>query len=198
MKLKSAALTVAGTILMFSLGCAKKEPGLADQSGKSGSKDQPVWVVKCQGAFADAGKNSFYGCGSARGIPDQARRMKTADERAKADLAKAVEGYAASFFQDFVAGSAVSEKAGMSGLEAAQFIEMISKESTEIASYGIQVIDHWTGPDETYSLARLSFDTVSQAMGKRIADRAQDLKMEPEQAMEELDRQLLKRREAGK
>jgi len=198
MKAKKLAAIGFGIILLSSFSCKKKEPKLTQGAGVSGSKNEPGWVARCAGAFPDAGKRAFYGCGAVSGIENEALRLQTADARARGDLEKAIEAYVAGFFKDFMKSPAVSGKKDMTVLEESQLVETLSREITEITLYGVQITDRWTGPDQTlYSLARVSFDILAQAMSKQIAERSGEFKMEANEAMEELDRQLEKRRESG-
>ncbi len=185
-------------LLLLLAGCSKKKPKLTNESSISGTKKEPEWVTKCAGAFKDAGKDAFYGCGAVSGIQNKALQIQTADARARADLAKAIDNYVASFFKDYLTSAGISQSAGMDELEEKQFVESITKQITEISLYGVQIIDRWRAPDGTlYSLARVSFDNVAQSMKKAMAERAKELKIEADKALEQLDQQLEKRRASG-
>ena len=191
-----------GVVLLLGLlifSCGKKKTKLTDQTSISGSKTEPAWVTRCAGAFEDAGKEAFYGCGAVSGVENKALQIQTADARARADLAKAIDTYVASFFKDYLSSAGLSQEAGLTEIEEKQFIESITKEITEITLYGVQIVDRWRAPDGTlYSLARVSFENLAQSMKKAMSERAKELKLEADRALEELDRQLEKRRQSGK
>jgi len=193
-----APVVILSSFLIF-FACGKKRPKLTDQSSISGSKTEPAWVTRCAGAFEDAGKEAFYGCGVASGIENRALQIQTADARARADLARAIDTYIASFFKDYLSSAGLSQEAGLTEIEEKQFIESITKEITEVSLYGVQILDRWRAPDGTlYSLARVSFENVAQNMKKAMSERAKELKLEADRALEELDRQLEKRKQSGK
>ena len=163
--------------IALAIGCAttQKQEKVTDQSSVSGTKNEPAWVTRCAGAFPDAGKDAFYGCGEESGIQNVALQTQTADSRARADLAKTLDTYVASFFKDFMSSATISaktnkdKKGGLSETEEKQFVSSITKEVTDMTLYGVQVKDRWRGPDGSlYSVVKVSFDNVSQSMEKQI------------------------------
>ena len=208
MKKIAGYMTVAMVvIIMLGFGCSssKQEPKLTDQTSVSGTKNEPAWVTKCAGAFPDAGKDAFYGCGSASGISNPSLQTQTADERARADLAKTLDTYVANFFKDFMSSASVTDKTnkdkkgGLTQTEEQQFVSSITKEITEITLNGVQIQDRFRSPtDQTlYALAKVSFDNVSKSMEKQMKQRAAEVKMNADDAVKELDQQLEKRRQSG-
>ena len=209
MKKRFHSLVALAIILgvAFGIGCqsSKKEPKLTNQTSVSGAKNEPAWVTKCAGAFPDAGKDAFYGCGSESGITNPSLQTQTADSRARADLAKTLDTYVASFFKDYMSSASVmnktsqDKKGGLTEAEEKQFVSSITKEVTEITLYGVQIQDHWRSPVDgsLYSLAKVSFDNVSQSMEKQMRQRAAEVRLEANDAVKELDDQLQKRRQSG-
>jgi outer membrane murein-binding lipoprotein Lpp len=189
------------------IGCAgtQKQEKVTNETSVSGTKNEPAWVTSCAGAFKDAGKDAFYGCGSASGISNISLQIQTADNRARADLAKTLDTYVASFFKDYMQSASVmsktnkDKKGGLTEAQEEQFVSSITKEITEMTLYGVQVQDHFRSPvDSTlFSLVKVSFDNVSQSMEKQMRQRAKDVKMDANDALKELDDQLQKRRESG-
>jgi hypothetical protein len=188
-------IVVFGVGLLFT-GCKKeKKAKVTRETSVSGAKEEPEWVTRCAGAFEDAGKEAFYGCGAVSGIQNRALQIQSADERARVDLARALDTYVAGFMKDYMS-SAASED--LSDAEEKQFVESITKSITEATLYGSQVVDRWRGPDDTlYSLCKVSFDNVAQSMRKAMKARAEELRMNADEALRQLDEQLEKRREAG-
>ena len=184
---------------------SKKKPKTTNETSVSGTKKEPEWVTKCAGAFPDAGKDAFYGCGSASQISNPSLQMQTADNRARADLGKTLDTYVANFFKDFMSSASVTDKTnkdkkgGLTQTEEQQFVSSITKEITEITLNGVQVQDRFRSPtDQTlYALAKVSFDDVSKSMEKQMKQRAAEIKMNADDAVKELDQQLEKRRQSG-
>jgi len=173
-----------------SAGCHKKSPDLSGQKNQPSVKNEPAWVAKCAGAFSFAQKQELYGCGSDRD-KNQQFQLKSADEKARVDLAKTIDDRVAGFFKDYL--SAPAMKGNLSEAEEQEFIASIARQVTEISLHGAQVFDRWRAPDGTlYSISRVSFSEVEAAMRKQTSERAKELKSDPQKAMEEIDRQLAK------
>src|SRR5688572_13222560 len=82
---------------------ASKTEAAADAPSKSESAPEPSgkprWVTR--GSVAVAGdKRAFYGVGSASGIKEAALLRSTADNRARAELAKLLDTFSASLMKD--------------------------------------------------------------------------------------------------
>jgi len=188
-------------LVMVSLGACHKKTKVTDKSSVSGTKQEPEWVTRCSGAFKDAGKDAFYGCGSANSIMNISLLQQTADSRARDDLAKTLDTYVASFFKDYMSSSAIksqTDKGGLTELEEKQFVSSVSKNITEVTLYGAMIVDRWKAPDGTlYSLCKVSFDNVAETMKKQMKERSKEVKLEADEAVKELDEQLKKRRESG-
>jgi len=202
---KTLSLLMVSAII-FAIGCAtgEKQEKVTDQSSVSGTKNEPAWVTRCAAAFPDAGKDAFYGCGSESGITNISLQTQTADSRARADLAKTLDTYVASFFKDYMSSASVmaktnkDKKGGVSATEEKQFVSSITKEVTEITLSGVQVKDRWRSPDGSlYSVVKVSFDNVAQSMEKQMRQRAAEVQLDANDAVKELDKQLEKRRESG-
>jgi hypothetical protein len=173
-----------------SAGCNKKSPDLSGQKNRASVKNEPAWVARCGAAFSFAQKQELYGCGSDRD-KNQQFQLKSADEKARVDLARTIDNRVTGFFKDYL--SAPAMKGNLSEAEAQQFISSIARQVTEISLHGSQVFDRWRAPDGTlYSISRVSFDEVEAAMRKQANERVNELKSDPQKAMDEFDRQLAK------
>jgi len=200
-KAHSVLMVAMAVMVMFSLGACHKKTKVTNENSVSGTKQEPEWVTRCSGAFKDAGKDAFYGCGSASSILMVSLLQQTADSRARDDLAKTLDTYVASFFKDYMSSSAIksqTDKTGLTELEEKQFVSSISKNITEVTLYGAMIVDRWKAPDGTlWSLCKVSFDNVAETMKKQMKERSKEVKLEADDAVKELDQQLQKRREAG-
>jgi hypothetical protein len=185
-------------ILVSALSCKKKAPELKEQKDKP-TKNEPAWVQKCGAAFSFAEKQEFYGCGSAPVLDNNQFQLRSADERARTDLAKNLDRFSASLFKDFLDSPAVREKAALSESGKEEFLASISRQVTEITLHGAQVLDRWRARDGTvYSILRVGFNEFEGAVRKQAASRAAELNLDPTTAMDEVNRQLAKRRVSGR
>ena len=177
--------------------CNKKKPELAN-SGAFSNAGGPAWVAKCGGAFPDAGKDAFYGCGSMIAVENLPLQVQSADARARTDLARNIDAFVADFFKDFLDSAGIKEKIGkgLAELEEKKFISGISKDVTESALAGALVVNHWRNPadDMLYSLDKVSFDNVSAGMEKQMRQHAKEINLDADDAVKELDLAVVKKR----
>ncbi len=148
---------------MFSFpGCAKKRPpGM--------SLTQPDWVVKGSGVFKDSGEDIFYGVGSVIGVHNKPLAVATADNRARAEIAKVFETYTAYLMKDYAAstmGGGAVTKASASSEE--QHVEQAIKTFSAVTLSGVMIIDHWTDSSDGifYSLAKLDLKNFKKNLEK--------------------------------
>jgi hypothetical protein len=125
--------------------------------------EYPEWVLKGSGAYGGDAGRVFYGVGSVTGIKNHALARTTADNRARADLAKVFETYSASLMKDYMAstmaGDAVSEE---------QHVESVIKTFSAQTLSGVQVVDHWFHPADgtVFALARLDLNAFTDSLEK--------------------------------
>jgi hypothetical protein len=193
---RSLALVLALALVWALYACQpeKKEEQttVTKQSSVSGSAKEPSWVTRGAGAFKDETGLAFYGVGVVQGIQNRGLEMQTADSRARADLARALDTYVANFMKDFMSSAVASD---MKSSDEQQFVSSITKSITETTLVGSQIVNHYRGPDGTlYALGRLSFDDVGKGMKDQVKKRSAELKLTADQAVKELDEQLDKRK----
>ena len=125
--------------------------------------EYPDWVLKGSGAYGGDAGRVFYGVGSVTGIKNHALARTTADNRARADLAKVFETYSASLMKDYMAstmaGDAVSEE---------RHVENVIKTFSAQTLSGVQVVDHWFHPADgtVFALARLDLNAFTDSLEK--------------------------------
>jgi len=123
----------------------------------------PDWVMKGSGAFGGDSGRVFYGVGSVTGIKNHALARTTADNRARAELAKQFEVYSASLMKDYaastMAGDATSEE---------QNVESVIKTFSAQTLSGVQIVDHWFHPGDgtVFALARLDLNAFTDSLEK--------------------------------
>lgn len=145
-----------GIGLLFMTGCGGKE--VAPPAG-------PAWVTKGSGAFdTDKGK-VFYGVGIASGIKNRALLISTADNRARAEIAKILETYVAVLAKDYMASTTAGD---MSATSEEQHVEQALKTFTKATLHGAQIIDHWRDPSDGsyFALCELDLYAFTDALEK--------------------------------
>ena len=123
----------------------------------------PAWIHKGSGAFdADKGK-VFYGVGAASGIKNRALLRSTADNRARAEVAKVLETYVAVLAKDYMASTTAGD---MSATAEEQHVEQALKTFTKTTLHGAEIIDHWTDlMDGTlFSLCKMDISAFKNAL----------------------------------
>ncbi len=146
------------TGILLVAGCKTAPPPSADTAAAG-----PEWVMKGGGAFdVDKGK-VFYGVGAASGIKNKALLRQTADNRARADIAKILETYVASLTKDYMASTTAGD---MSASSEEQHVETALKTFAKATLRGAMIVDRWQDPaDETYySLCELDLLSFQEAL----------------------------------
>ncbi len=123
----------------------------------------PDWVNRGSGAFEDEGVKVFYGAGAVTGITSQPLAVQTADQRARADIAKQLDTYVANLYRDYQTSTAAAM--GKRVMEE-QHVEESLKTFTQISVRGARVVDHWKDPETNtiYSLARLDLEGIKATL----------------------------------
>ena len=124
----------------------------------------PEWVTKGSGAFGGEAGRVFYGVGSVSGVRNHALARTTADNRARAEIAKIFEVYSASLMKDYMASTTAGD---MSASSEEQHVEQAIKTFSATTLSGVQIVDHWFHPDGTvYALAQLDLENFSNNLDK--------------------------------
>jgi hypothetical protein len=124
----------------------------------------PAWVTKGSGAFGGEGGKAFYGVGLVSGIKNQALAVQSADNRARAEVAKTMETYSASLSKDYMASTTAGD---MTASSEEQHVENAIKTFSAVTLSGVQIVDHWFHPDGTvYALAQLDLNTFKDNIDK--------------------------------
>ncbi|MBI5180943.1 MAG: LPP20 family lipoprotein [Nitrospirae bacterium] len=156
----------AAVILFLSfLGCAgaKKETAVAPPVQPASV--EPEWVRKGAGAFLNKGDKAFYGIGSVSGVMNKSLARTTADNRARAELAKVFETYSASLMRDYAASTTAGD---FKKTSEEQNIEQAVKTFSAATLSGVVIIDHWTDPQDNtiYALAKLDLENFKETLNK--------------------------------
>jgi hypothetical protein len=143
------------TVLLFALVIA--QPGCASLggpvAGTGPTMPYPAWVKAGSHLEPEGPDRGFMGLGAVRGIRNVALSRSTADNRARADLARLLDGFVAVWVQDTPAVPPADQAATVKLL-------------TAISLSGVQMVEHYFHPDDgsVYSLAKLTLSHVVQHM----------------------------------
>jgi hypothetical protein len=145
---------------MMVWGCA----GASLRGGK-----MPDWVKEGSGAFSDAGEKVFYGVGAIVGVKNEPLARTSAENRARAEVAKIFETYSASLMKDYMAstsgGPAITAQAA--AVEE-QHIEQTIKTFSAVTLSGVMIVDYWVDAvdDTHYALARLDLEKFKNSVNR--------------------------------
>jgi len=152
-------ITLAMGILLVA-GCATSPKPSADPASLG-----PAWVMKGGGAF-DAPKGKvFYGVGVASGIRNKALLRQTAENRARADIAKTMETYVATLAKDYMASTTAGD---MSKSSEEQHVETALKTFSKTTLHGAAIVERWMDPSDgsMYALCELDLFSFKDALDK--------------------------------
>src|SRR5438093_1619296 len=127
----------------------------------------PKWVTKGGGYMSERDNKAFYGVGAVTGIRNEPLAKETADNRARADLAKYIDTYTAYLMRDYAASTTAGDFTKSS---EEQNVERAVKTFVSAHLSGVQVVDRWEKDEKsgkvTYALAKMDLasfkDSVSQ------------------------------------
>jgi hypothetical protein len=148
-----ALCILMGIGILLAFGCA----------GKEKAPGPPAWVDQGSGAFdVDKGK-IFYGVGIASGIKNAALLRSTADNRARAEVAKILETYVAVLAKDYMASTTAGD---MSASSEEQHVEQALKTFSKTTLHGARIIDHYRDPADgsMYSLCEMDLFAFKNAL----------------------------------
>ncbi|MBI5510692.1 MAG: LPP20 family lipoprotein [Deltaproteobacteria bacterium] len=161
MSTRPAWVLAGGVAICVLAACGKGES--KQESNEPKGIDFPEWVMKGSGAFGGE-KRVFYGVGSVSGIKNHALARATADNRARAEIAKIFEVYSASLMKDYMASTTAGD---MSKSSEEQHVEQAIKTFSAQTLSGVQIANHWFHPDGTiYALAQLDLAALTDNLSQ--------------------------------
>jgi hypothetical protein len=162
-------ITLAMGILLVA-GCASSPEPSADPASMG-----PAWVMKGGGAFDVEKGKVFYGVGISSGIKNKALLRQTADNRARAEIAKTMETYVATLAKDYMASTTAGD---MSKSSEEQHVETALKTFSKTTLHGATIVDRWMDPADgsMYSLCELDLFSFKEALDnyKELDKQVQD------------------------
>jgi hypothetical protein len=121
----------------------------------------PDWVNKGSAILDDKGGRLFHGVGSAPAMGDQSLQISTADDRARAELARILSTYMDVVSRDFRAASGSGED-----VNGEQSITRQIDALTKINLTGAEIIGHWRDKRTAivYAVAELDMKRVKETL----------------------------------
>jgi hypothetical protein len=123
----------------------------------------PKWVKKGSGALNTKDDKAFYGVGSVVGVRNEPLAWDTAENRARAELAKNFETYTAYLMRDYAASTTAGD---FTRNTEEQNVERAIKTFAAVTLNGVRPIDRYK--DEKtgtyYVLAKLSLKDMQETM----------------------------------
>lgn len=150
-------------------GCSSEPTQVESDLGIKGAPD---WVNKGSNAVSTKDGRLFHGVGSASPMGDMALQKATADDRARAEVARILSSYMDVVSNDYMA----SAKSGDTGVTEEAVSRQI-KNTTRINMAGARIIGSWRDPKSNtiWSIAELDMKHVKSTMAG-VSDMNPDLK----------------------
>jgi hypothetical protein len=123
----------------------------------------PKWVKQGSGAYSEDNQKAFYGVGSVTGVKNESLAWDTAENRARAEVAKNFETYTAYLMRDY---SASTNAADFTKSTEEQNVERAIKTFTATTLNGVRPIQRWMDEKSGtyYVLTKLDFNEMKSAM----------------------------------
>jgi len=127
----------------------------------------PKWVTKGGGYMSEKDSKAFYGVGAVTGIRNEPLAKETADNRARADLAKYIDTYTAYLMRDYAASTTAGDFTKSS---EEQNVERAVKTFVSAHLSGVQVVDRWEKDEKsgkvTYALAKMDLASFKESVSQ--------------------------------
>lgn len=142
-------------LLVSTAGCSGKHKMVAGA---------PDWVNEGSGAFEDNGDSVFYGVGSVTGVQSLSLSRETAEQRARAEVARQLHSYVTDLYRDYQVATGVGQDKAL--LEE-QHIDGTLKNLSQVTVRGAKVIEFWREPesDTVFALVRTDLAAMKAAIG---------------------------------
>ena len=126
-----------------------------------GIKGAPDWVNEGTNILKTKNGRLFHGVGSAPPLGDFSLQTSTADNRARAEVARILSSYMEIVSRDYIASGKANE-AGFTEQSVSRQIDNITK----INLTGVRIIGHWRDKkmDTVYAIAELDMEQVKKTL----------------------------------
>lgn len=149
-------------VCLFSALLAACAGGRTEVESDLGIEDAPDWVNEGSQALNNRDGRLIHGMGSAPNLRDEALQRSTADNRARAEVARVLSSFMHVVSQDYVATTGAGDYASNE-----QSISRAIENVTRLNMSGTEIIARWRNPDTgtVYSLAELDLERVKDIVG---------------------------------
>ena len=122
-----------------------------------GLNDAPDWVNEGTQAVDNDDGRLIHGLGMAPPMGDISLQKATADNRARAEIARVLSTYVDAVIKDYTASA---------GSEADLNVERVIQSTTQLALSGARILGHWKDDDtgDVYAFAELDMDAVDKSL----------------------------------
>jgi hypothetical protein len=158
----------------------------------------PTWVKKGSAALNKKDDKAFYGVGSVVGVRNEPLAWDTAENRARAEIAKSFQTYTAYLMRDYAASTTAGD---FTRNTEEQNIERAIKTFASVTLSGVRPVDRYKDTETTtyYVLAKLDLKDMKDSLlqAKELnADVRDFVRKNAERLFDKLDKEEEKR--AGK
>ena len=146
--------TTSVLILALVLGACSSKTMIESDMGLS---DAPDWVNEGTQAVKDDDGRLIHGLGMAPTMGDVSLQKATADNRARAEIARVLSTYVDAVIKDYTAST---------GGDADLNVEREIRSTTQLALSGARILGHWKDEDtgDVYAFAELDMDAVTRTL----------------------------------
>ncbi len=140
--------------LVLALGACSGKTVIESDMGISGAPD---WVNVGTQAVSDDDGRLIHGVGMAPPMGDISLQKATADNRARAEIARVLSTYVDAVIRDYTASI---------GSESDLNVEREIRSTTRLALSGARILGHWKHEDtgDVYAFAELDMDAVDKSL----------------------------------
>jgi hypothetical protein len=155
----------------------------------------PKWVKEGSGVMHKDSSKAIYGVGSVVGVNNEPLAWETAENRARADLAKTFRTYTAYLMQDYAASTTAGD---FTKSMEEQNVERAVKTFSAVTLTGVRPIDRYKD-DKTltyFVLTKLSFEEMKEALqqaNELDVEVREFVRKNAERAFEKLEQEEAKR-----
>ena len=146
--------TFSVLFLALVVGACSSQTTIESDMGISGAPD---WVNEGTQAVKDKDGRLIQGVGMAPAMGDVSLQKATADNRARAEIARVLSTYVDAVIKDYTASS---------GGEADMNVEREIRSTTQLTLSGARILGHWKDDDtgDVYAFAELDMDAVEKSL----------------------------------
>ncbi len=146
--------TFSVLFLALVLGACSSKTTIESDMGLS---DAPDWVNEGTQAVKDDDGRLIHGVGMAPAMGDISLQKATADNRARAEIARVLSTYVDAVINDYTASS---------GSDADLSVEREIRSTTQLALSGARILGHWKDEDteNVYAFAELDMEAVDKSL----------------------------------